>query len=178
KVELLSAPSDDAANLTREDEVRVALGAEGDVLPVKFEITPGEPGRRTYKVRVSGVSKEHDPRDNEKSATVQVVERKTKVLLIAGGPMREYQFFRNLLYRDKDTTLHVLLQSASPSSYQEGDQMLDEFPRTPEEMFDYDCVAAFDPDWRTLDDQQVDLLERWVAEKAGGLIVVAGPVYT
>lgn len=178
KVELFSAPSDDAANLTPEDEFRLALGAEGDVLPVKFEITPGEPGRRTYKVRVSGVSKEHDPRDNEKSATVQVVERKTKVLLVAGGPMREYQFFRNLLFRDKDTTLHVLLQSASPASYQEGDVMLDEFPRTAEQMFEYDCVAAFDPDWRTLDDQQIDILERWVAEKAGGLIVVSGPVYT
>jgi hypothetical protein len=106
------------------------------------------------------------------------VERKTQVLLLAGGPMREYQFIRNLLFRDKDTTLHVLLQTANPSSYQEGDVMLDEFPRTAEQMFDYDCVIAFDPDWRALDDQQVDLLERWIAEKAGGLITVAGPVFT
>ena len=30
---------------------------------------------------------------------------------------------------------------------------------------------AFDPDWTALDADQVDLLERWVAEKAGGLIV-------
>ena len=29
-----------------------------------------------------------------------------------------------------------------------------------------------------LDDDQVELLERWVAEKAGGLIVIAGPVET
>lgn len=177
-VELLSSTSDDLSNMTPEDEQRLELGAEGDVMPVKFEITPGEPGRRTYKVRVSGVVKEQDAGDNEKTATVQVVERKTKVLLLAGGPMREYQFFRNLLFRDKDTTLHVLLQTATPSSYQEGDEMLDEFPRTAEQMFDYDCLVAFDPDWRALDDQQVDVLERWIAEKAGGLITVAGPVYT
>ncbi|MBW3597768.1 MAG: VWA domain-containing protein [Planctomycetes bacterium] len=178
RVELASGAGDDETNLTPEDEVRLELGDEGDVIPVKFEVTPGEPGRRVYRVRVSGIAQEHDPRDNEKSAAVQVVERKNKVLLFAGGPMREYQFLRNLLFRDKDTTLHVLLQSGTPQSYQEGDVMLDEFPRTPEEMFEYDCVVAFDPDWRMLDEQQVDVLERWIAEKAGGLITVAGPVFT
>ena len=45
-------------------------------------------------------------------------------------------------------------------------------------MFDYDVIVAFDPDWTQLDAQQVDLLEQWVAEEAGGLIVVAGPVHT
>ena len=45
-------------------------------------------------------------------------------------------------------------------------------------MFDYDCVVAIDPDWRQLDSQQIELLDRWVAEKAGGLIVIAGPVFT
>ena len=37
---------------------------------------------------------------------------------------------------------------------------------------------AFDPDWTQLDAQQVDMLEQWVAEEAGGMIVVAGPVHT
>ena len=45
-------------------------------------------------------------------------------------------------------------------------------------MFQYDCIIAFDPDWRELDEQQTELLERWVAEKAGGMIVIAGPVFT
>ena len=42
----------------------------------------------------------------------------------------------------------------------------------------HDCVVAFDPDWDALDELQIKLLERWCADKAGGLIVVAGPVYT
>src|SRR5690606_33196644 len=45
-------------------------------------------------------------------------------------------------------------------------------------LFAYDAIVAFDPDWGALDEVQVKLLERWVAEKAGGLIVVAGPVHT
>jgi hypothetical protein len=52
-------------------------------------------------------------------------------------------------------------------------------------MYAYDCVVAFDPDWQTLttmpagssEPAQVDLLESWVAEQGGGLIVIAGPVH-
>ena len=47
--------------------------------------------------------------------------------------------------------------------------------RVPSEE-EYDAIVAFDPDWTRLKPEQIDLLERWVAEKAGGLIVVAGPV--
>ena len=46
------------------------------------------------------------------------------------------------------------------------------------ELFEYDAIVAFDPDWLALDAAQVSLLEQWVAEKAGGLIVITGPVQT
>jgi hypothetical protein len=45
-------------------------------------------------------------------------------------------------------------------------------------MFAYDCVVAFDPDWTQLTASQIELLDEWVAEQAGGLIVIAGPVHT
>ena len=38
--------------------------------------------------------------------------------------------------------------------------------------------VAFDPAWTELTTEQLELLDEWVAEKAGGLIVVAGPVNT
>ena len=44
-------------------------------------------------------------------------------------------------------------------------------------MYDYDCVVAFDPNWQALSAAQLELLEKWVGEQGGGLIVVAGPVY-
>ena len=37
---------------------------------------------------------------------------------------------------------------------------------------------AFDPDWTKLDAAQVELVEKWVSEEAGGLIAVAGPIQT
>ncbi|HWA98717.1 MAG TPA: hypothetical protein VG713_09505, partial [Pirellulales bacterium] len=55
--------------------------------------------------------------------------------------------------------------------------ILDDFPRTRETLFAYDVIIAFDPDWRDLDATQLELLERWVAQQAGGLVLVAGPVF-
>ena len=81
---------------------------------------------------------------------------------------------RNLLYRDRDTQVAVLLQTGRPGISQEADDLLFEFPETEDELFEFDAIVAFDPDWLALDEFQVQMLERWVAEKAGGLIVVGG----
>ncbi len=64
--------------------------------------------------------------------------------------MREYQFLRNQLFRDRYTTVDVLLQSGKPGMSQEANKTLDDFPTTRQEMFDYDCVVAFDPNWQAL----------------------------
>lgn len=161
------------------DEQLIRLGADGEAATLEFELTPSELGKYEYVVRVTppnGVQAK--PRDLEKVANVQVVDRKNRVLLFAGGPTREYRFVRVLCYRDKETTVDVHLQGALPGAAQEADNILDDFPTTAEELFEYDCIVAFDPDWRALTDEQIELLDRWLSEKAGGLIVIAGSVYT
>ncbi len=158
----------------------ITLGADGEVVPVDFEVTPDEVGVRAYQLRiVADTDADVDQSDNRKTAKVQIVQQRNRVLLLAGGPTREFRFLRNQLYRDKDVELHVLLQSGEPGISQESDQLLFEFPDDPTVLFEeYDCIIAFDPDWSKLTLQQIELLERWVGEKAGGLIVVAGPIFT
>ena len=176
-VELVSADEKGGAEV-REDERTIDVGKGGQVTPVKFEIEPDAQGLRTYKVRVKPLEKETDKKDNEKSAKVEIIERKTKVLLLAGGPTREFIFLRNQLYRDRESSVDVYLQTGKPGISQDADEVLQEFPKTADELFEYDCMVAFDPDWDALDELQIKLLERWIADKAGGLIVVAGPVFT
>ena len=72
----------------------------------------------------------------------------------------------------------VLLQTAQTGISQDADKILTEFPSTRDELYQYDCIVAFDPDWTQLDAAQVELLEKWVAEEAGGLIAVPGPIHT
>ncbi|MFW6169252.1 MAG: hypothetical protein ACODAD_02100 [Planctomycetota bacterium] len=185
-VELFSAPADDAGainedptdNATFEEERTIRLTGDGEVDTVDFEVTPSQQGNWQYFLKVVPPEEDIEPRDNIQSARVTVVERKTKVLLMAGGPMREFRFLRNQLFRDSDTTLHMLLQSGAAGMSQEADDVWLEFPELTADLFQYDCIVAFDFDWLQLDELQVELLDRYVAEQAGGLIVVAGPVMT
>jgi hypothetical protein len=98
--------------------------------------------------------------------------------LFAGGPSREFLFLRNQLHRDEHAGVDVLLQSAHGSISQDARRILERFPESAEDLFAYDCLVAFDPDWRTLSDDQIKLVNQWVADQAGGMIVVAGPVFS
>ena len=157
---------------------KIILGSDGELVPVKFEVTPAEAGLRTLCLRVRPPADDRDAEDDFLETEVEVVDRKDRVLLFAGGPTREYRFLRTLLYRDASMILDVCLQTAQPGMSQEADRILDDFPTTREEMFSYDCVVAFDPDWQALSESQIELLESWVAEQGGGLVVIAGPVHT
>ena len=163
---------------TLEESFDLVLSEDGVVGQQKVTLTPKQEGKRVYRVQIVPNRKDNNPKDNQRSATVEVADRKTKVLLFAGGPTREFRFLRNLFFRDKDIELDVHLQSGKPGISQEADQLLFEFPKLEDELFKYDCIVAFDPNWTKLDILQVQLVERWVAEKAGGLVVVAGPVFT
>ena len=181
-VELLARPAtatspQDVGTGQLQDSQRIPLGADGENVPVKFEIASPEAGRRIYCVRVQPPAGDADPTDNFREVEVEVVERKNKVLLVAGGPSREYQFLRNALYRDKSTTVDIYLQTAQPGVSQEANQILDDFPTLRQELYEYDCIVAFDPDWRKIGPQAAEVLETWVAEQGGGLILVAGPVH-
>ncbi|PQO34086.1 hypothetical protein DTL21_11110 [Bremerella cremea] len=158
----------------------ISLGKDGEVIPVDFQITPETVGTRAYQLRIIGSSEtDLDQSDNQRVVKVQIIEQRNRVLLLAGGPTREFRFLRNQLFRDKDVELHVLLQTGEPGISQESDELLFEFPDDPTVLFEeYDCIVAFDPDWSRLSQDQIELLERWVGEKAGGLIVIAGPIFT
>lgn len=180
RVSLVSGEEGDLEGQTEilEEEQRVTLEEDGKVVSLEFKLVPEETGTRIYRLRVDAPVEDVNREDDQQGTTVHVLERRSRVLLLAGGPTREYRFLRNQLYRDDEVELDVLLQSASEGASQEADRVLDDLPSTADEFFEYDAMVAFDPDWLAFDENQLGLLERWVAEQAGGLIVVAGPIYT
>jgi hypothetical protein len=161
----------------RIDGRPITLAGDGEILPVKFELSSEKTGRRTLCFRVQAPPGDTSPLGKFLEAEVEVVDRKNHVLLLAGGPMRDYQYLRTLLYRDRTTTVDILLQSGQEGISQEANKILDEFPAQRDELYAYDCIVGFDPDWKALGPGQVDLLESWVGDQGGGLIVVAGPVH-
>lgn len=183
-VELLSRaatsgeqPAGDAG-LQLEGVRELVLGADGEATPVQFEMTPTATGRRQLLMRVRPPAADTNPADNQQLVDIEIVDHQSRILLLAGGPTREYSFLRTQLYRDPQITIDILLQTGQEGMSQEAERILFEFPSTPDEMAQYDAVVAFDPDWQRLSAEQIDVLEQWVADQAGGLIVVAGPVHT
>lgn len=178
QVQLASVDEDETEAEAIEEVTSIKLADDGEPISFEFDVANQNQGRRRYSIRVIDVPDDFDLRDNQRTAIVEIVERQTKVLLMAGGPNREFRFLRNQLFRDQDVLLHVWLQSSKTGADQEADVLLSQFPQSNEDLSFYDCIIAFDPDWRQLTTDQTESLERWVAEKAGGLIVIAGPVNT
>ena len=176
-VQILAGRKDaDVSAFGIEAEKSTVLGEGGSLTSVDFELEPKSVGEWKYVARIVTVTGDSDPDDDSMSAIVEVIERKNRVLIFAGGPSREYQFVRNLLYRDKDVESNVLLQSGGPLTSQESQTLLQEFPSGRVALSEYDAILAFDADWTQVADADVRAVEQWVAEQAGGLLIVAGSV--
>lgn len=179
-VDLLAAKDGEANAPTVVSTQNVQLPADGLASELKFSLKPlGEGGwKYTLKVTPTVPVAEFNAQDNEQTLSVRVFDRPTRVLLLAGGPMRDYQFVRNLLYRHKSMEVDVLLQTAVVGSSQESKNLLFRFPETREELYEYDVVIAFDPDWRLIPAEGIQQLADWVYQEGGGLVLIAGDVNT
>lgn len=157
-----------------------------DTLPtsIRFNQQLTVPGKYDFVVRVESAAgaTEMTLEDNERRRTIEVNDRRMKVLIVSSGPMRDYQFVRNALFRHSGVESDVWLQSVTDENVgmvsQEAKNLLTKFPVTEAELFAYDVIVAFDPDWSQLTTEQQTFLNRWVSDHSGGLVVVAGEIFT
>lgn len=178
-VELLQKGPQDATPIVIESKsVLLTDGAGPQEVP--FSRTMTEAGAFEYTFRVSGAADLIESRsdNNTDVCTVNVFDRPTRVLIIAGGPMRDYIFAKNLLYRHKSIDIDVWLQSGRVGISQEADQLLFKFPEKREDLFGYDALLAFDADWTQVTAEQQQWLDDWVAGEGGGIAFIAGDVHT
>jgi hypothetical protein len=178
EVQLAAREAGENTSSTVVGTEQITFTGDSEMIPVEFQIEPAVVGRLGLELKINVPREDQYEGDNRREVEVEVVEASTRVLLIAGGASRDYQFLRNQLFRDRHATVDVWIQSAEGPISQEANQILREFPSTKEELYAYDCIVAFDPNWEMLDALQADMLEKWVAEEAGGLICVAGPIHT
>lgn len=179
-VELLMLPEGETGEPSLIEQQAVTLLEDGIPVEVKFARNPSEAGSVQYTVRARTTARvpEFNDQDNAQSVTVNVFDRPLRVLLLAGGPMREYRFVTGMLHRHPSLKVDVLLQTADIGTSQDADQILFEFPKNREELFEYDAIIAFDPDWQKIPADRLALLTDWVGDESGGLIFVAGDIYT
>ena len=160
---------------------QVPIGASQEATISWQGLTSDAAGRFLFRTEI-------DPFDGEaiiaerhtKTVAVEVLGRRLRMLLLAGGPSHEFQILRNLLIRDKTIDVSCWLQSADEDYPQEGNETvrLDRLPAARVEFDPYDVVVLIDPNAARLTQQFSDNLASHIVEGGCGLWWVAGEKYT
>lgn len=168
--------AEDDGKLIETKHVRV--GSRGSTPPIVFERTQQRTGRYAYAVTIPELEGETVAEDNVAQVTVNVIDARTRVLLIAGGPSWEYRYLSRLLERDVTFDLSCWLQSADLTSVRDGNTVIDHLPVLAEELFEYDVIILMDPDSSEIDEAWCRLVSTFVTEHSGGLLITAARPHT
>ena len=155
----------------QRDQAELVL-REGDALQeVVFQFVPTVKGRHTYTVRIPPVSEEKIAQNNHRSAVVQVVDSKIRVLYLEGTLRAEYgALVRRFLSKDPDLEFCSLVQTR-PNVFVERANMegikLAGLPSDAATLEKFDVVLLGDLDSTYWKPQSMELLIRRVRDGAG-----------
>jgi hypothetical protein len=177
---LLRVDDKGAEEVVRTQQVQIG-GERTEVLVEWKDITADAPGRFLYRAEIQPPDGEAVVAERHaKTAPVEVLTERLRLLLIAGGANHEFQILRNLFIRDKTIDVSCWLSSADPKFPQDGDEAV-RIERLPEERaeFDpYDVVVLIDPDPSKLTPRFCQHLQQHVVDGGCGLWWVAGEKYS
>ncbi len=163
--------------LTRE---RATLGGETTGTEVELRHRPSRAGRLRLRVEVEPIAGETNPNNNADFVEVEVLDERIRVLFVDGYPRYEYRFLANMLFREETITSSCLLLSADEAFVQEGNEPIQRFPASMDELLRFDVVILGDVnprgDW--ISPRQMERLVAWVGDRGGALLFVAGPTWT
>ncbi|MEK6674917.1 MAG: hypothetical protein AABZ47_04595 [Planctomycetota bacterium] len=154
------------------------IGGDGLVAPLVFQRRQDRAGRYVYTVEVPTLEGESVTDDNARQVTINVIESRSKVLVVAGGPSWDYQYVSRLLQRDDTFDVSCWLQSADVNAVREGDVIIDHLPATAEEVFAYDVLILMDANPAELGEEWARLVDKYVSEYGGGLLLTVARPFT
>jgi hypothetical protein len=161
---------------------QVQIGGERAELTVEWkDLTADAPGRFVYRAEIQPPDGEAIVAErHSKTAPIEVLTERLRLLLLAGGANHEFQILRNLFIRDKTIDVSCWLSSADPKFPQDGDEAvrIERLPETRVEFDPYDVVVLIDPDPSKLTPQFCQFLQQHVVEGGCGLWWVAGEKYS
>ena len=154
----------------REFEV---LGDKGLEQALRFEIQPTRPGWTRYEVRAL-VGNDAVPENNVREIAVEVMERKTRVLVVSDAIDWDFGFLRQTF--DADTTLgYAYLVRTQGESYRgSGNKAPSSLPTRAEEFEEYAAVVLVSSGSASFPEPFLQSLGRFVS-RGGGLWIVGGP---
>ena len=166
--------------VTKQVQLAGAPGSErSEPQEVSLRVEAADLGEFVYRAETEPLEAEFSAEDNYATAKVKVSDAKIKVLLVSGDGGWEYVCLRRFLLRAPDRYgVSVWQQDADKEFNQEAsskDMRLTHLPRTRAELFKYEVVILYDPDYREggFDAKFVAMLDDFVAYYHGGLCYIA-----
>ncbi len=153
----------------------IKLGPAARKQSVTFTYTPKQVGAFTYTVSTSVLPEEVTDKNNRRTFLQRVVDKQLKLLYVEGEPRWEYRYLKNAILRDKQIRFScILVTGASSRSGGEGNVPIYGFPSDEKSLFEYDILILGDVPRTYFNDAQVRNIRRFVEDRGGSLVVIAG----
>jgi hypothetical protein len=144
---------------------------------VEFAPPAKKEGRIELTIDVPVQEGEINDKNNSRTASVDVLSDRMKILLLFERPHWEYRFLRNLFVRDTKVDLNAICYGTSPKGELERGRKPGTFPVDRDELFRYDIIFLGDLPPEALTPEERKNLKNFVAQRGGALITLAGPIY-
>ncbi len=158
---------------------------------VELADEPSAAGLHRYRVDVQKFDGEVLSANNQYPITVSVTDDRSRVLIVEGRPRWEFRYLKNLFAnRDRTVRLQYVLfepdkiegvpvppRVEASASRPVEDVEANALPKDEAEWMKVDVIILGDVAPKSLPEETQRILQRFVTERGGTLIVIAGPIY-
>ncbi|MYF28987.1 MAG: VWA domain-containing protein [Gammaproteobacteria bacterium] len=156
----------------------ITLDASATTVSTDVVFPSGGPGLKEITVALAGPSEDPLPGNDRQSSLLEVDRYRYRVLYLEGEPRWEFKFIRRAAAEDDDIELVSWLRTTPRKTYRQGtsdpDELADGFPSSLEALYRYHMVIIGSLPATSLDDEEHEWLARFVADRGGGLLAMAG----
>lgn len=149
------------------------VGARGVEQEVTLEVRPTKPGLALYEVALAGVA-DSIPQNNTRAFAVEVLERKTRVLVLAGRLDWDFAFLRRALAADTTLGYSFLTQVRAGDYLAQGEARARRLPTTAAELREFAAVILVGYEDRGPPAATLEAIARF-AREGGGVLLLGGP---
>ena len=151
------------------------------VVDAQFPLTADEAGRRDYQLKVASRPDETRDDNNARSFSVNVVDDRSNVLLVDSEPRWDFRYLQTALERDERTTVSPVVFNQPylgilPDTFFSRRLPFNalQFDAQQSPLADFDLIVIGDVSSRDFDARNWAVVEHWVRDLGGTLVLTAG----
>lgn len=168
-------------HLTVEDSSRVLSAQEVQVTSaesstVRVSIRADEPGPRLLRFKIAPVPGEQVMENNQFDVTLDVIDRRDRILYFEGAARFEAKFLRRAVQEDRNLQVATLERTAENKFLRldvtDADELAAGFPKTREELFGYRGLVIGGVEASFFSVDQLRMVSDFVSQRGGGLLML------